>query len=520
MNDDNGPGNPAAEAFKAAAAEHKAGRLEAAVREYRRALARDPAHLGALNNLAAALADLGRGAEAADAYAAALPHHPSVAAIHANLGNLSRQLGEFPDAAGHYERALALDPAMAEVRYALGVLLRRLGRPDPAREHLARAAAGLPGDARPGTALALLALDGGDTATAEARISEALEADAGDADAWNVLGVTAKATTDLDTAAQAFDRALAIQPDHAEARTNRGSLRLLGGDWAGGWADYRWRWRGAGRAAPGAGYGRPLWDGAEVPGGTVLLVGEQGFGDTLQFVRYAPMVKARAARVVLECRPELASLLAGAPGVDAIAAPGSAPPDIDAYRPLLDLPGLFGTGPESVPAAAGYLSAPAPRPLDAAPDAAVGLVWAGSPGHENDRNRSIGLRALAPLLGVPGVRFFSLQTGPAADQLAALDGAGRVTDLGRGLGDFADTAASLAGLDLVISVDTATAHLAGAMGRPTWLLVPKVPDWRWGLGGGTTPWYQSLTLFRQTDAGDWRGPVAALAEALRKLAGG
>ncbi|MBF0372933.1 MAG: hypothetical protein HQL39_05880, partial [Alphaproteobacteria bacterium] len=271
----------------------------------------------------------------------------------------------------------------------------------------------------------------------------------------------------------------------------------------------------------GRDYPQPAWNGAKFKNRTLFLHSEQGLGDTLNFLRYVPLVKARGGRVILECQAPLLPLCAGL-GADRVIAAGETPPPFDLCRSLVSLPFVFGHDLKSLPAKVPYLVTPADR-VEAwrarlgAPQPGrlrIGLVWAGSPGHGNDRHRSVSIDSLRPILDVPGATFFSLQKGPAADQLRQAGLSGTVHDLGASLRDFADTAAVVELLDLVISVDTSVVHLAGALARPCWAMLPFCPDWRWLIGREDSPWYPTLRLFRQTTSGDWAGVVDRMAREL------
>jgi hypothetical protein len=257
-------------------------------------------------------------------------------------------------------------------------------------------------------------------------------------------------------------------------------------------------------------FGQPAWDGSPLGGRTILLHAEQGLGDTLQFIRYAPLVQQRGGTVLVQSPAPLARLLARCPGVDRLVAPGPAPTEaFDVHAPLLGLPGLLGTSLATVPARVPYLFADAEltahwrQQLGAIGGFTIGIAWQGNPRHPRDRDRSIPLLQFAPLAGIEGVRLLSLQKGPGRDQLAALAGRFPVTDLSHGLDDFLDTAAVLMNLDLVITADTALAHLAGALGVPVWVALPFAPDWRWLLGRENNPWYPTMRLFRQAQRGNW-----------------
>lgn len=515
--------------YRTAVADHQAGRFLRATAGYEQVLSENPNFLPARNNLAAALVELDRPDDAAACYQEGLRRHPNSFEIHTNFGNLKRAAGDLDTAVHHYAEAIKLDPQAGEVRYALGVVFRALGRNTEAVRELQAAAELLGADPRPWTALAAVYLGNGADERAGACLVEALRRNPDDPDTLNLKGIHCRAAVKFDAALAAFDAAIRNQPDHAAAHYNRGTLRLLLGDLPAAWVDYEWRWRGRGDGvARGTPLGLPEWNGEALNGRSVLLIGEQGFGDTVQFIRYAPLIKSRGGRVILRCRPELHRLLAEAPGVDAICGYDDPPPRVDFYLSLLSLPKIFETAPATVPFPDGYLPDEYLSGEDLNTRASaetlvgtcnVGLVWAGSPGHENDANRSLSLDQLKPLLDISGVAFHSLQIGAASEQRNQAPYRDIITDLAPDIGDFADTAACLSTLDLLISVDTAAVHVAGALGRPAWVLLAVVPDWRWLHTGTSSAWYRSMTLFRQPAAGDWKTPVDAAARALRALIG-
>jgi hypothetical protein len=290
-----------------------------------------------------------------------------------------------------------------------------------------------------------------------------------------------------------------------------------------GWREYEWRLRltGSQRAYPHR-LSLPRWDGTRFDGKTLLVHDEQGFGDTIQFVRYLPMVKALGGSVVLETRSPLLALLKHVAGIDALAErsrEGPSKTDADLYIPLLSLPLVFNTTMQTIPTGVPYITAdPARVPFwrrrIGGSGMRVGLVWSGSPTHPRDGERSVPVHLFERVFALPHVSFFALQkTGSRPSDLAVLESAG-VDNLDPDLNDFADTAAAIEQMDLVISVDTAVAHLAGAMGKKTWCLLPFSPDWRWGLEGGDTPWYPSMVLYRQARAGHWQHVIDVIRQAL------
>ena len=324
----------------------------------------------------------------------------------------------------------------------------------------------------------------------------------------------------FEEAIASYGEVLARRKDNADAHFNRALALLTIGDYRHGFEDYEWRWCRTGVATP-KNRGRRLWLG-EFPlaGKTILLHAEQGLGDTIQFARYAPLIAAQGAKVVLEVQPELKSVLSRLDGVTAVVARGEAPPPFDVHCPLGSLPLARKTELPVVPAQIPYLSAERTHlqkwsaRIEKLPRPRIALAWAGNPAHDNDRNRSIALSTLAPLLAKPA-SFISIQRDVRNADAAQLAATTQLTHLGGALADFNDTAAVLALCDLLITVDTAPAHLAGAMGRPVWVLVPFAPDWRWMLDGKITPWYPSARVFRQSDLADWNAVIARVAAALQ-----
>lgn len=314
--------------------------------------------------------------------------------------------------------------------------------------------------------------------------------------------------------AEAIYRRLLAEDNSSVARFYLSQVLLCSGQYREGWAEYECRTQ---RPVP-----FPRWRGEPLDGRTILLHGEQGFGDNIQFLRYLPMVAARGGRIVLACRAGIESLLAPLPGIAEIATEG-APVAADVECPLMSLPFVFGTTLDTIPVDLPYLAPPAAsirywRRRLAGPDLKVGLVWAGNPAFSHDRIRSPGLRAMLPLLSVPGVRFFGLQVGHGRSHLASVRMPPQFTDLAAELTSFGETAAALTQLDLVISSCTSVAHLCGALGRPLWVLLSRMPDWRWMTERDDSPWYPTARLFRQDELGDWLPPVMRMCTALAAMA--
>jgi len=478
--------------------------FDQAIEALETAVALDITMAAARYNLGLALLDRGRIEEAATRFREAMTLQADYAEAHCNLGHCLAELGQFEEAAEECRRALALKPELVEAQSTLGNIA--VGRHDLEAAEVAYRAA-----------VAQRPTMGG---------------------AWCNLGVALFRQGRSEEALEACDKALVFSPDLADAHWNRALVLLQRGDYAEGWAEHAWRLRRARRIREDAGFTQPLWDGAPLNGGLVMLHTEQGFGDAIQCARFIPPAARRAGRAILQAQRPLTRLFANLPGLAAVL-PDDAPlmPTVDCRLPLFSLPHLFAPTLDSLkdPTQAHpvpYLKIPpdliqtwAERLGQAtAGDSAVriGIVWSGNVGSEAELGRSIPLQAFAPL-DLPGVRLISLQKGDGLSELADARATGMsVTELGPTFDacDFADTGAIIENLDLVICCDTAVAHLAGALGRPIWLAVNAVADWRWLLHRTDSPWYPSLTIYRQPSRGDWAGLFAKMAADLEELARG
>jgi tetratricopeptide (TPR) repeat protein len=343
-------------------------------------------------------------------------------------------------------------------------------------------------------------------------------------EAFNNRGVALKELRRIPEALASYHQAQQLAPDYADAHWNEALLRLLIGDFSVGLAKYEWRWKRKNFTSPRRSFREPQWDGSDCRGRTILLYGEQGFGDVIQFCRYVPSVVARGATVILEVAEPLCGLM-GSLGAAQVLPSGARLPAIDLHCPLMSLPLAFGTTVETIPAAVPYLTVPADAA--AAWDARlgphkrlrVGVAWAGNPRQENDRNRSIGLAPLLPLLD-GDADFVSLQKDLRAGDEELLKARRDIMHLGGALNDFSDAAALIERMDIVVTVDTSIAHLAGALGKPVFILLCFTPDWRWLLTGDLSPWYPTARLFRQARPQAWSEPVVQAAGELRAMIAG
>jgi tetratricopeptide (TPR) repeat protein len=455
-----------------------------ALASYDKALAIKPDYVEALNNRSLALLDLRRPAEALASFDQALVIQPDYARALNNRGNTLQELKRPAEALASYDKALVSQPAYAEALYNRGIVLRDLHRP----------------------------------VEALASFDKALSINPDHIDALNNRGVVLRDLKRPLEALASYDRALSINPDYAETHSNRSCLRLLLGDFDRGWEEFEWRWRTPECAPWKRDFAEPFWLGEEpLEGRTILLHAEQGFGDAVQFARYVPLVAARGAKVILEVPPPLTALLSRIEGASLVISRGEELPEFDCHCPLLSLPLAFKTRLETIPATIPYLSACEDRVIkwkQRLPESRVrriGIAWAGNPSFKGDQTRSIGLSGFSPLLSVPGLEFFGLQRDLRDGDRGILGNNSHVMHWGDAIEDFSDTAAIMSSLDLVISSDTSVAHLAGALGKPVWVLLQYVADWRWLLDRSDSPWYPTARLFRQPEIDDWDSVVARLA---------
>lgn len=512
----NEPSRPTDVLLGEAVGHQRAGRPELAEAALRRLLALEPSHADAHVRLGLVVQAQGRAAEALAHYEAALALRPDLALAHNNRGAVLQALGRFDEAATSHAAALAVNPGSVSARINLGSALFHQGRLAEAAAQYRAALELEPAHpfANANLGLALERLGEVDAAVSHHRTALAAQPD--NAEFHNNLALALQAQGHPADAAAAFERAIGLSPHYVDAHVGLGIVRLLMGDLAGGWPEYEWRLArpNAGRPARAA----PRWEGGELGGRTIRLQAEQGLGDSIQFVRYAAILAGGGARVVLAAPKPLARLFNTAAGVEQVIDSFADAPGADCWSPLLSLPGLVGTTLASVPAGAPYLAA---DPLLVAHwrerlaglrGTRVGVAWRGNPDQRNDRARSADPAVFARFLDAPGLAVVNLQKDARADELAALGV--EAFDAGPHLGDLADAAAVMANLDLVITVDTAIAHLAGAIGAPVWTLLAFAPDWRWLLERKDCPWYPGMRLFRQPGLGDWAAVAARVRAAL------
>ena len=401
------------------------------------------------------------------------------------LGTVHSALGDYAQAASCFSRVIQLDPKHADAFYNKGNACQRM-------EEFEKAIS---------------------------CYQEAIKLNARDHEAWTNLGKLHHELNQLEQAVAAHDCALQISPEFPLGHWNRALALLTTGRLLEGFSDYEWRWRMGGDIFVPRNYPQPRWAGEPINERILFVHAEQGFGDAIQFVRFVRQARRRAARVILECPPALKRLFEHSECADTLITLGQTPPAFDTYAPLMSLPGIFHTTLETIPCHTPYLKSPSDGGAVTTPTShlKIGLTWAGNATRDQNALRSIPFKELTPILQTPGTAFYSLQLPLSESDGARLRAVPNLVDVSRQLEDFSHTAAVIAQMDLVITVDTAVAHLAGALNKPTWTLLQHVPDWRWFLQRSDTPWYPSMRLFRQSVRGDWNGPIQQITAALKEL---
>jgi len=470
-----------------AVAAHTSGRLTEAQIFYQQVLAQQPNHPTALHMLGVIVLGSGRTQEAIDLIGRAIQIRPDEAEAHNNLGSALRAAGRLDEAAKSYFRAAQLKPTLASARNNLGVVLAAQYQYEPAIDSYHRSIAIQP-----------------DLVQAHHNLG-------------NALGAIGK----FDEAAESFRKVIALKPDNADAHLNLAMTLLMKGDYLPAWPEYEWRWKVA-TSAKKPQFSQPQWTGEPLDGKTILIHTEQGFGDALQFIRFIPMLAERGPRIILRCQENFQRLFQSVTGVEKVVSIGQPLPEFDFHCPLLSLPGIFETTLQTIPVVVPYLQADESltaewhQRIPAHPGRKrIGLAWTGRALFVNEphRNRSIPPAQFAPLADVRDVDFYSLQAGQSGQSLPP---GLNVTDFSNDIHDFADTAAIMENLDLIVTIDSAVAHLAGALGKPAWVLLPQSPDWRWTLDRPDSPWYPTMRLFRQKTPGDWGPVIAQVIEQLKR----
>lgn len=457
---------------------------QAARAEFERALEIDPDHEAATFALAERLDAEGAFDEVISRLERLAKAKPDAAWVPLTLANFLRKYDRLEEAVARWRAGLAKAPEWDDSWRDLGLGLEHLNRTDEAAD----------------------------------AYRQAVQAAPENAENHRYLGSALQDAGQLDEALDAYGQAVGINPENAEAHWGRFWVHALRGEFPKAWDDYEWRWKLSNRTTPELDDSAPLWESGDLTGQTFFLRAAQGYGDTIQTIRYAPVLAEMGATVKVGCPPALARLFADAPGVSEVVTGNAGKVGFNSHQAMFSLPRILGTTLDNIPGTVPYLTAPSLEGIELPATTGVfriGLTWHGSGSQSPDR-RSVPFDQLLPLLGQERTMFFSLQLGDAAHDPARAGTENKLADLSPLMDDFASTAALIEQLDLVITIDTAVAHLAGALGKPTWLLLSAAPDWRWMLGRDDSPWYPSMRLFRQAKLGDWSEPLAQLSEELAR----
>ena len=481
----------AAGAIETARQFQQAGHFQQAEDIYRRILREQPNNSAVSFSLAFVLQEKGNLEEAVSHYRKALMLNPRFVDAYYNLGRIFQQKGHLAEAMHCYEEAIQLNPSHAFAYNNLGSILQQKGRSDEA--------------------ITLY--------------EKAIQLNPGIVSAYNNMGLALQEKGRFDAAMKCYEKALLFQPDHPELHFNISGLLLLLGDYKKGWQEYEWRKKMHGYSVRT--FSQPLWDGSEIEGRTILLYSEkgyEGFGDVIQFIRYAPLIRERGAKIILECRNEIKTLLENVRGVEQVVTQNGQAPVFDLHCPILSLPFVLETTLENIPAEVPYITVDPSlvrqwkdRIRDDTSRFNIGLVWSGDLRHPRVQYRSCSPEVFFPLSQLEGVALFSLQKGDAGAMAKNLPEGMKITDYTEAISDFADVAACMENLDLVISVDTAAAHLAGSLGKPVWTILPFVPEWRWLLDREDSPWYPTMRIFRQPSPGDWKSVIGRIGDELKRI---
>ncbi len=462
--------------------------LDNAITCYQKALQINPNIFEVYNNLANVFMEKGQIDNAIISYQKAIEFNPNIVDSYDNLGTALIKKKQFDEAISCYQKALQVNPNSADIYNSLGVVFHKKRQYDQAIIYYKKA----------------LQLNS-KFALAYCNIAKALYQ----------IG-------QIEEAVIYYKKTLILEPNLSDAHHNMALSLLLSGDFEQGWKEYEWRKKLTN--IYDRDFSQPLWNGSDISGLTILLHAEQGFGDTIQFIRYAPLVAQRGARVIVECMKELRSLIRNVEGIDYILTRGEQLPKFDMHCPLPSLPLLFNTNMESIPANIPYFTANTilvqrwrGKIHNDKSKLKIGLTWLGNPNHVNDETRSCSPKIFLPFDNLANITFYSLQKRMSTEGIENLPKGIKLVDYTKEINDFSDTAAIIENLDLVISVDTSVAHLAGALGKPAWILLPFVPDWRWLLNREDSPWYPTIRLFRQPSLGDWGSIITKIKDELLKL---
>jgi Flp pilus assembly protein TadD len=508
------------DAIKSAQEHYRAGDLQKAAGLYAEIIRHQPDSIDALFMLGIINAQTGNLNAAAEYFRKLIAVHPTHTGAYYNLGNVYRDQGQFSEAFKCYQKAIQLNPGHTEAFINIGIIFKMQGRFDEEAACYQKAI-----QLDPRSAAAFFNL--GHHFFEKEQFDKALACyekvsllNPQSAHAYMNLGLVLRIEGRNEEALACYRKAVLLNPNDASAHWNLSNVLLLIGNYREGWEEFEWFRKTEDCNKRQRNFPQPLWNGSDIEGRTMLLHAEEGFGDTLQFIRYAPFVVQRGAKVIVESQKELTSLLKNVNGIQDVISHGSELPPFDIHCPLMSLPRVFGTTLENIPAHTPYLS-PAPSQVREWRErlqrdhshTKIGLVWSGG---GLPFRKSCSLELFSPLASLQGISFYSLQKGSPAKQSKSAPEGMKLTDYTDELRNFSDTAAFIENLDLIITVDTAVAHLAGALGKKVWTLLPFVPDWRWLLNRDDSPWYPTMKLFRQPSLGDWRSVIAEIVDTLRK----
>jgi len=497
---------------------------DAAIKYLRLALELDCTSFEGFYNLGSALEKKGTLKEAIDCYQKVIQLNPNFADAHIKLGRALQSEGQIDDAISCYQKIIKINPNDAGIYFNLGVVLQDKGQLDEAISCYQKALALNLNIAGIHNNLGLAFQNKGRIDKAINCYQNAIKLDPDFADAYNNLGISLQEKRQLNEAISCYRKAIQINPNFADAHWNLSLALLLSGNFEEGWREYEWRWKVDKLIVTSRKFSQTLFNLENIFERTILLHAEQGFGDNIQFIRYAPLLARSGAKVIVECHKELYSLFENIEGVHQVIGFNEQPPPSDLNCPILSLPRIFRTTLETIPANVPYLTVSSlktrrwkERFMRDQSKLRVGLVWHGNPNDKNNMNRSMPFAHFSPLAKFTDIAFYSLQKGNASEQAKNLPMGMTFIDLTEEINDFSDTAALIENIDLTISVDTSVVHLAGALGKPIWTLLPFAPDWRWMLNREDSPWYPTMRLFRQPSPGDWESVIAAVKDELLRF---
>jgi tetratricopeptide (TPR) repeat protein len=498
------------------------GNFDEALSAYKNALHINPQNADVSNNIGTILQKKEEFDEAILYFKKALQINSQYFLAYHNLGNTFQKKNQPDEAIIYYQKALQLNPKSSDTYFNLGTAFTEKGQYDKAIDNFQKALQLNPKNSEAYYNLGITLTEKGKYEEAIASYKNALQMNPNNAKVCNNLGITYMGKGHVDEAISCYRKSIQIDSGDAEAHWNLSLALLLSGNFKEGWKEYEWRLKV--KEFHQRIFSQPLWDGSEILGRTILLYSEQGFGDTLQFIRYAPLIAQRGVKVIVECQKELYSLVQTVDGVEQVIVRGAPLPDFEVRCPLLSLPFILGTTLENIPSSIPYIKIEKLlkdkwliKIQNDDSKVKIGLVWSGNPIDREDRNRSFALEVFSTLSQFENINVYSLQFGEAAKQTKNPPKGLKIMDYTNDICDFSDTAALIDNLDLVISVDTAVAHLAGALGKPVWTLLPFAPDWRWLLNREDSPWYPTMRLFRQSKHGDWKSVIAEVSDELQIL---